>query len=84
MVSSSRVAEVVCIGADVLAYYETSNNLLLFPTHFPFKILLLLLLLLLLNQPGTSSKSVKRSSHRLGFASIAITRAYQLACLKLN
>jgi hypothetical protein len=83
MVSSSRVAEVVCIGADVLAYYETSNNLLLFPTHFPFKILLLLLLLLL-NQPGTSSKSVKRSSHRLGFASIAITRAYQLACLKLN
>jgi hypothetical protein len=83
MVSSSRVAEVVCIGADVLAYYETSNNLLLFPTHFPFKILLLLLLLLL-NQPGTSSKSVKRSSHRLGFASIAITRAYQQACLKLN
>jgi hypothetical protein len=32
------VAEVVCIGADVPAYYETSNNLLLFPTHFPFKI----------------------------------------------
>jgi hypothetical protein len=23
----------VCIGADVPAYYETSNNLLSFPTH---------------------------------------------------
>jgi hypothetical protein len=25
-----QIAELVCIGADVLAYYETSNNLLLF------------------------------------------------------
>ena len=33
-----RGAEVVCIGVDVPAYYETSNNLLSFPTHFPFKI----------------------------------------------
>jgi hypothetical protein len=28
--SSGRLAEVVYIGADVFAYYETSNNLLLF------------------------------------------------------
>jgi hypothetical protein len=28
----------MCIGADVAAYYETSNNLLSFPSDFPFKI----------------------------------------------
>jgi hypothetical protein len=30
MVRSIGLAELVCIGADVLAYYENSNNLLLF------------------------------------------------------
>jgi hypothetical protein len=35
--SSGRLAEVVCM-CILPAYYETSNNLLSFPTHFPFKI----------------------------------------------
>jgi hypothetical protein len=48
-----QIAEVVCIGADVLAYYETSNKLLFF-------------LLVFLQTPSGLIMRLKKDWSRLG------------------